>query len=60
MFEILKNNYKFNYIIINLDFSNSISNAIKSNFPEYIQIKCLFHFIQALVKKMKKLGLYVK
>ena len=41
-------------------FSNAISNAIKHNFPESIQIKCLFHFVQALVKKLKKLGLYKK
>ena len=60
LFEILKNNYKFNPIIFTLDFSKSISNALKNVYPDCIQIKCFFHYIQAIVRKLKKLGLYKK
>ena len=60
VFETLKNIYKFNPIIFTLDFSKSISKAITNIFPHCIQIKCLFHYIQALVKKLNKLGLIKK
>jgi len=51
IFGILKDNYKFNPMIITLYFFISISNVIIKNYPEYIQVKCLFHFVQALAKK---------
>ena len=49
VFEILKNNYKFNPIIFSLDFSMLLSNALKIVYPECIQVKRFFHYIQALV-----------
>lgn len=52
----LKNNYKFNPKIITTDYSKSITKAIYENFPECLMIKCFFHWMQALWKKLKEMG----
>jgi hypothetical protein len=60
IFDKLKNLFLFKPLIITSDFSRSITNAIKKIYPDAIQIKCLFHFLQAVTKKMKKIGLFKK
>ena len=60
IFEKLHIIYKFNSFIITLYFATAISNAITKEFPETIKIKCFFHFLQSLVRKFKKLGLYTE
>ena len=60
VFKTLKTIYNFNPIILTSDFSRAISNAIRNIYPNCIQIKCLFHFLQSLIKKIKNLGLNTK
>ena len=56
LFSILKDTYKFNPKIFNLDFCISISKALKDNFPNCLQIKCYFHFVKCIYTKCKKSG----
>ena len=43
-FSTLKDIYKFSPKIINIDFSRSLSKALRNNFSECLIIKCFFHF----------------
>lgn len=52
-FSILQNLYKFRPKLVNTDFSKSLTKAIKTNFSECIMIECFFHWIQALLSKLK-------
>ena len=56
LFDILKNNYKFNPKIFTIDFCRASTKAIKNNFPSCIIIKCFFHWVKALWGNMKKNG----
>jgi len=60
VFKTLKTIYNFNPIILTSDFSRAITNAIRNIYPKCIKIKCLFHFLQSLIKKIKNLGLNTK
>ena len=60
LFSVLKNSYKFYPKIFTTDFSNSLTKALNDNFPDCNLIKCYFHWTQALMKNIKKLGLYEK
>ena len=57
-FKIFKDIFNFNPEIINIDFSQSLYNAIKlkSLFDKNIKvISCFFHYSQSIVSKMKNL-----
>ena len=60
IFDKLKKDFSFNPFIITLDHAKYISNAIKKIYPETIQVKCFFHFMQAINKNLKKYGLINK
>ena len=47
----------FKNIIINCDFEKSLINAIRNNFKEIKIYGCYFHYVKALWKKARKLGL---
>ena len=58
-FKYLKDNFKFNPLVIHTDFEKSLGIAIKkANFfdREIINIKCFFHFVKSLMGKLKKYG----
>ena len=57
IFKKLKENFRFNPLLITSDFSKSITYALKLVFSNYIQIRCLFLFVKALNNKINKLGL---
>lgn len=61
-FIFLENNIKidFNKIYFMCDFEIALRNAIKYCFPDAIIIGCYFHYVKALVKKFKELGLLKK
>jgi hypothetical protein len=50
---------KLSPAIIHCDFEKSLINSIKEQFPDVVVAGCLFHFKQALLKKMMKLSLPV-
>lgn len=56
LFSILKKGYKFKPKIFTLDFRKVSATAIKQNYPNCIIIKCYFHCIQAIFKRLKKEG----
>ena len=60
MFKNLKNKSGFSPKLFNIDFNNALFKAIKQNFPDVYIIKCFFHYVQSLFKKIKKLGLNKK
>jgi hypothetical protein len=60
LFSVLKNTYKFYPKIFTTDFSNSLTKILNDNFSDYNLIKCYFHWTQAIMKYIKKLGLYEK
>ena len=60
IFDKLKKDFSFNPFIITLDHAKYISKAIKKIYPETIQVKCFFHFMQAINKNLKKYGLINK
>ena len=55
MFNLLKQNHGFNPKIYTTDFNRSSTKALKKVFPKVYIIKCFFHFVNALWKKIKKL-----
>ena len=57
IFKYLKEMYSFNPGVVNIDYSSSLTKALKTenifeNSP--IIVHCFFHFCQAIVKHMKK------
>ena len=60
LFTVLKNSYKFYPKFFTTDFSHSLTKALKDNFPDCNLIKCYFHWTQAIMKNIKKLGLFEK
>ena len=57
LLEEYKIKINFKNIIINCDFEKSLINAIRNNFKEIKIYGCYFHYVKALWKKARKLGL---
>ena len=58
LFENVKNKFGFNPKLFTMDFQKSSAKAIKNIFPNIYFIKCFFHFIQSLIKNLKKYNLF--
>ena len=56
LFNILKNDYKFQPKIFTVDFCRATSKALKQIFPSSLIIKCFFHWVKSLWNNLKKNG----
>lgn len=58
IFDYLKTKWNFSPRYISCDYSCSLIKAILKSFDNVKIVGCLFHFINAILKKLKKLKLY--
>ena len=62
VYNILTENKKLDikFKIITTDSEEALIKSFKKYFPNSIRISCYFHYIQAIIRNIKKYGLYKK
>ena len=63
IFKYLQEMFNFNPKVVHIDYSNSLLKALSSDnlfFQKPIIIHCFFHFVENIVKYMKKYGIIKK